>query len=159
MQRPLPLLALLLGVAGLIPFLGCGLLALRPAGDPVDSRAVAALIAYGAVILAFLGGVHWGFALPDRSTRGERPRLLLGVVPSLAGWLALLIYIAEASNVALGVLAIGFVATTIVEARATRAGLMPRGYMAMRYGLSATVVLVLLLVLILRVVGGHIALW
>ena len=159
MQRPLPLLALLLGVAGLLPFLGCGLLALRPAGDPVDSRAVAALIAYGAVILAFLGGVHWGFALPDPAARGERLRLSLGVVPSLVGWVALLIYIADAANVALAVLAIGFVGATIVEARATQAGLVPPGYMALRYGLSATVVLVLLLVLILRLVGGHIALW
>ena len=145
MQKPLPPLALLLGLAGLLPFLGCGLLALRPAADPVDARGLLALIAYGAVILAFLGGVHWGFALPDAARRAEPQRLSLGVVPSLVGWVALL--------------TVGFVGTTIVEARATRAGLMPRGYMALRYGLSATVVVVLLLVLILRVAGARIALW
>ena len=167
MQRPLPLLAALLGVAGLIPFVACGLLALRPVGDAVDARGAMAvdargamaLIAYGAVILAFLGGVHWGFALPDPSARAERPRLALGVVPALVGWTALLIAVADAADAALGVLALGFIGTTIIEARATRAGLVPRGYMALRYGLSATVVFVLLLVLILRVVGGHIALW
>ena len=159
MQRPLPLLALLLGVAGLLPFLGCGLLAVRPASDPVDARGLLALIAYGAVILAFLGGVHWGFALPDASGRAERQRLSLGVVPSLVGWVALLIAIADAADAALVVLALGFVGLTIVEARAARAGLMPRSYMALRYGLSGTVVAVLLLVLVLRVAGGHIAAW
>ena len=159
MQRPLPLLALLLGIAGLIPFFACGLLALRPAGDAVDARGLLALIAYGAVILAFLGGVHWGFALPDPSGRAERPRLALGVVPSLVGWVALLIAVADAADIALAVLALGFAGTTIIEARATRAGLMPRGYMTLRYGLSATVVFVLLMVLILRVLGGHILLW
>ena len=159
MQRPLPSLALLLGLAGLLPFLGCGLLALRPAVDPTDTRGLLALVAYGAVILAFLGGVHWGFALPDASGRAERQRLSLGVVPSLVGWVALLMAIADAADAALGVLAVGFVGTTIVEARATRAGLMQRGYMALRYGLSGTVVVVLLLVLILRVAGARIALW
>ena len=58
----MPLLAIVLGVAGLIPFIVCGLGAVSV--DAVSSaRMMTALIGYGAVILSFLGGVHWGFAL------------------------------------------------------------------------------------------------
>ena len=159
MHRSLPFFALVLGLAGLIPFLACGLLALRPAIEGVDDRGALALVAYGAVILAFLGGVHWGFALPEHSGKGERSRLGLGVVPALIGWVALLIAFAADIGLALGVLIVGFLATTTMEARATRAGLVPRGYMALRYGLSSTVIAVLAVVLLLRVVGAHLALW
>ncbi len=152
MNRRLPTLALLLGIAGLIPFLGFGVLSATPDGD----RAALALAAYGAVILAFLGGVHWGFALPDPSGRGERARLGLGVLPSLVGWVALLLVIAVNVGAGLAVLLLGFVATTAVEARGAAAGLVPRGYMALRYGLSATVVTVLAIVLVLRFAGIHI---
>ncbi len=155
MDRPLPAAALLLGLAGLLPFIGCGLLALRPEGD----RGAMALAAYGAVILAFLGGVHWGFALPDPSGRGSRARFGLGVVPSLVGWVALLLAIAVDAEAALGLLALGFIGTTIVEARATKAGLMPRGYMTLRYGLSGVVVAVLVVVAALRLLGVHVLVW
>ena len=50
-----------------------------------------ALMAYGATVLAFLGGVHWGFALDEGSNQTSqalRARLVLGVVPSLIGWAA-----------------------------------------------------------------------
>ena len=60
---------------------------------------------------------------------------------------------------ALGVLLLGFAGTTAVEARGTRAGLVPRSYMALRYVLSGAVLLVLLVVLLLRLAGGHLALW
>jgi hypothetical protein len=155
MTRPLPILATLLGVAGLLPFLGAGLAALGPQGD----RAMMALIAYGAVILSFLGGVHWGFALQDPSDRGQRPRLLLGVAPSLVGWVALLLAMAVEAEAGLALLVLGVLGATIVEARAQRAGLMPRGYMALRYGLSGIVILLLVLVLFLRLIHAHVTLW
>jgi hypothetical protein len=146
MHRPLPFLALILGVAGLIPFIGCAYLALTPGGAP----GIMALLAYGAVILAFLGGVHWGFALPEPSGRGERERLGLGVLPSLVGWVGLLLGIAGIPEGGIAILLAGFLGITVVEARATRLGLMPTGYMTLRYGLSATVLLVLAVVLVLR---------
>jgi len=46
------------------------------------------LAAYAATIAAFLGGVHWGQAL---RAGGLNPvPLIWGVMPQLAGWLALL---------------------------------------------------------------------
>lgn len=47
------------------------------------------LAAYAATIASFLGGVHWGTAL---RAGGQAPvPLIWGVMPQLAGWLALLL--------------------------------------------------------------------
>src|SRR5436305_1221239 len=83
MNRPLPPIAMLLGIAGLIPFVVCGLGALA-APRPDAERSLWALIAYGAVILAFLGGVHWGFGLDEAASPPaniQRARFGLGVLP------------------------------------------------------------------------------
>ena len=152
MRRSVPPLAVLLGIAGLIPFAVCGYGAVSSIGD----RAAQALAAYGAVILAFLGGVHWGFALPEPKGRAERARLGLGVVPSLIGWLALLVMIAVGVEAGLALLVVGFAALTAVEARAGKLGLMPPGYLALRYGLSAGVITILAAVLLLRLFHVHV---
>lgn len=158
MIRRLPIVAVALGVAGLLPFLGCtvGIL-LFPREVPVP-RLVAALIDYGAVILAFLGGVHWGFALepapalvePTRPAT-DRKRLALGVVPALIGWAALLVPLVSSPLVAIALLIVGFAVTTLVEQQAQRAGSIPAGYMALRWVLSAIVVLCLVAVLLARI--------
>lgn len=69
-----PPLVLLLGLLGLIPFIVTAYLAAAWQA-PADLRALTALIAYAAVILSFLGGVHWGFALV------ELPPSLAGLAP------------------------------------------------------------------------------
>ena len=154
MNRRLPMLAAVLGLAGLVPFVACGVLAVGQDGD----RAAFALVAYGAVILAFLGGVHWGFALEEPSGRAERSRLGLGVLPSLVGWVALLLAIAVDAAAALGLLIAGFAGLVVVEARAGRMGLVPKGYLTLRYVLTGVVGTVLVLVLLVRLAGGHIQL-
>jgi hypothetical protein len=93
MTPRLPASALLLGIAGLLPFAALALATLRPstpfATSMMTNPALFGLIAYGAVILAFLGGVHWGFALePAVPAPRERLRLVLGVLPSLIGWVS-----------------------------------------------------------------------
>ena len=91
--------ALRLGYAGLLPFiLGAALVwFVRP-----DARGhvLAALAAYGAVIVSFLGGIHWGLGF--RSARPEPARFIWGIVPSLLAWLAVLMP-ADAGLVVLGV--------------------------------------------------------
>ena len=83
-----PTWARMLGFAGLLPFIA-GALVLWAVRDPsTAAHAAIALAAYAATIAAFLGGVHWGPAL---RAGGLAPApLLWGVVPQLAGWLALL---------------------------------------------------------------------
>lgn len=156
-MKRLPILAVLLGLAGLLPFLGCtiGIIAF-PSQVPVPNL-VHAIIAYGAVILAFLGGVHWGFALepapsvvvPGHAATDNR-RLALGVLPSLLGWAALLVPLVSSPLIAIVLLILGFVLTTLAEAQAHRRGTMPGGYMALRWVLSAVAVLCLLVVLLAR---------
>jgi hypothetical protein len=86
-----------LGHLGLLPFFALALLAWLPAGAAVanlDAARLAqlALVAYAATILSFLGAVHWGLALAAGGIAPARRRQALawGVVPSLLGWLALL---------------------------------------------------------------------
>lgn len=79
-------IALWLGYGGLIPFLAGAALSwlLAPEWRPL---AASALSAYAAVIVSFLGGIHWGIGFRD-----GMPRLFLwGVVPSLVAAVALML--------------------------------------------------------------------
>lgn len=161
MNRPLPTIAMLLGIAGLIPFFVCGLGALS-ALPPDSERALLALSAYGAVVLGFLGAVHWGFGLADPGSAPadiQRARFGLGVLPALIGWVALLITFLGYERTALVVLVVGFMLTTITEARASRRGFMPRGYMGLRWVLSAVVIVLLVSVWLVLTLGGRVVLW
>jgi len=160
MTRPLPPFAIVLGLAGLLPFVICSLGALSLSSDG-STRSLLALVAYGATILAFLGGVHWGFALDGSGTQSERvqrSRFGLGVVPSLIGWASLLITFIGLPTTGLLVLTAGFIATTVVEAQAARRGLMPQPYMWLRWVLSIVVVVCLVSVSLIRAFGGRVVL-
>ena len=150
----IPLWATLIGLAGLLPFLFCGFESLTHEAV----WAVPALIGYGAVVLGFLGGVHWGFALapdaPASPREVERARLLLGAAPVLVGWIALLL----PSWAGLLALIGGFVAALVVESAGHRRSHVPPGYMWLRWVLSVVVVAVLTTVLVLRLIGATILL-
>jgi hypothetical protein len=88
-----PAAARWLGGFGLLPFIGASATA-SLAGDLLGMQALTALIAYGSVILSFIGGAHWGFAGPHLNgplAKPARTILALSVVPSLVGWAALLL--------------------------------------------------------------------
>jgi len=164
MKLPLPTLAILLGIGGLVPFAVCGFFAVATV-EPTATTWLLALIFYGAVILSFLGGVHWGLALsdartdlpPDSDPAGQnRMRFGLGVLPSLIGWGAAFATMAIGPEVALAILVGGFAATLITETRMHRRALLPAGYLWLRWGLSVLVVAVLVAVLVFRLMGTHI---
>jgi hypothetical protein len=141
MDQSLPRPTLWLGLAGLLPFLGSAVLAWTA---PAEWRGVAlyALAAYGAVILSFLGAVHWGLALraPATEAAAMAPRLGLGVLPSLVGWVALLL----PPLPGLTLLAVGILGTAAVESLAARRGLVPLAYLRLRWILSLGAALSLL---------------
>jgi len=149
----MPALAILLGIAGLAPFIGCGLGAMARDGEA--DRMLAALIAYGAVMLAFLGGMQWGFALlAGNDARRQRWRLVLGVLPPLVGWLALLVALLAPGWFALAVLTAGFVGTALGEHRvAGQDPAIPSGYLWLRWALTVAAAAMLITVLMVRLLG------
>jgi uncharacterized membrane protein len=106
-MKPLPLTAWLLGFGGVIPFLVL-FLALLPGLSPgfATSREITLwLLAYAAIILSFIGAVHWGVALASVSDDMDKKQMnrnyFYGVMPALLAWLALLL----PHNIALFVMA------------------------------------------------------
>lgn len=77
-----------LAYAGLLPFvLGAVLLWLVRAD--AHPYVAGALSGYAAVVISFLGGIHWGLALAQPQ---PAPRLFVwGVVPSLVAWVAVVL--------------------------------------------------------------------
>jgi hypothetical protein len=81
----------LLGNLGLLPFFVLALLS-WPWGGTASPRLQFALVGYAAVILSFLGAVHWGLALANPGLTKPQSWNVLGwsVLPALLGWLGLL---------------------------------------------------------------------
>lgn len=106
-----PPTAIALGMGGLIPFLGLTLFvwfgppAYRPA-------ALAALLAYGASILSFLGAIYWGLGIRNAS-QANPGFWVWGVVPSLIAWVALLL----TPPAGLALIAAGLVTCLIVDSQ------------------------------------------
>lgn len=89
-STPLPLnpLALRLAYAGLIPFVLGALLVWLLAGYQADAHAFVtlALSCYAALVISFLGGIHWGLGM--RQTIPSPQPFVWGVVASLLAWVA-----------------------------------------------------------------------
>lgn len=127
-----------LGFAGALPFVAGALVslplagALRPFGLPL-------LLGYGAIILSFMGGVHWGTAM----MRGDAELGPLGrsVAPSLLALPALLI----GGVPGLLLLAAGFAGLLFYDLAETQAGRAPQWYPYLRRPLTAIVVSCLLI--------------
>jgi len=79
--------ALRLGYAGLLPFVGGALLVwlVWPEAHPYTTLA---LSAYAAVIVSFLGGIHWGIGF--REAAPPASLFVWGIVPSLVAWVAVM---------------------------------------------------------------------
>ena len=146
-----PSIAAWLGGLGAAPFIGLAVALPFLSGN---SRMLVAhaLVAYGATILSFLGGIRWGLAIgfaygPDNGNL--EASLTLSVIPSLAGWAALLV----AETPALFILSIASAAMLCVDIRATRIGEAPLWYPKLRIPLTCVVVVALLFSAIILMIG------
>ena len=139
----IPMPAALLGAAGLIPFVGLTA-AVHFAQDVDASIAMEALRAYGAVILSFLGGVIWGLGIAGFGGAAAKPRealrLTVSIMPSLFGWLALLMPMKSG----LWLLVSCFPMVLAVDLLMASGGLAPRWYPILRWRLTAIAFLCLL---------------
>ncbi|PAV47572.1 DUF3429 domain-containing protein [Pseudomonas sp. HAR-UPW-AIA-41] len=136
-----PRLALLLGYSGLLPFIGGALgVWVTPLGW--RSLVLYALLDYAAVILAFMGAIHWGLAMrEERNASAAQQQVALSVVPALFGWLAVASGLPALLSVPLLMLA--FALLYFADLRAVHLGLAPAWYPALRKPLTLVVLLCL----------------
>ena len=76
---------------GLVPFVGLSLLLWLPFDLPFNIKAsvLDAFLLYSAIMITFLGGIHWGLAL---SLRYAPPlQLVFSMIPALFAWMGFLL--------------------------------------------------------------------
>ncbi|HEX5674745.1 MAG TPA: DUF3429 domain-containing protein [Azonexus sp.] len=129
-----------LGYGGLLPFL-----ALTPA-SLLDHHHGAvwsdALYAYGAIILSFIGALHWGLAmsLPELTERQRSACFAWSVVPALIAWPAVLF----SPPLAAPLLVFGFIAHYLQDRRLARQATLPGWYLPLRLRLTSVAVVCLI---------------
>ena len=139
----------LLGYAGLIPFIGLSLASIMFEGEGAQV-AVIGLNLYAAVILSFLGGLHWGriAARADAFEGGAASQsatawLIWSVMPSLWAWGVLwMLPNAAYQSVLLG---LGILVCWLVDRRAITSGLFASWMGRLRRDLSLTAIISLCL--------------
>lgn len=129
-----PAAARILGFAGAVPFVAGALADLFVSGSMGD----VVLLTYGAVILSFMGAIHWGAGM----ARGETGFVGLGasVVPALVAWSTLLI----GGWPGLCILAASFALLLAYDLAMVGSGSLPAWYAMLRRPLTAIVVATLL---------------
>ncbi|MFD0666621.1 DUF3429 domain-containing protein [Ramlibacter sp. MAHUQ-53] len=128
-----------LGYGGLVPFVALALLAqVDPPHADVWSRALAG---YGAVILSFVGALHWGVAMSAAhlDTALRRRAFAWSVVPALMAWPAAM----QAGAMPLLVLVAGFVLHLVQDRRLAVHAQLPGWYLPLRWRLTAVACLCL----------------
>ena len=124
-HSPIPNMPSLLGWGGLIPF-GLAALGTHSGIDALVRYGFIGGTTYGAIILSFLGAVHWGLAMQD----GRSPYWYVwSISPALMGFIIMLIFNNNMRILALTPL---FVLTWLVDRQAANRGLVPAWYMRLR---------------------------
>lgn len=134
-----PAVVVWLGYGGLLPFVSLVLAGIFDgAHGPLWGDA---LHAYGAIILSFVGALHWGFAmtLHGLSDSQRSAAFVWSVVPALIAWPALLM----PPVVAAAMLISGFVANYLRDRYLGRQVELPPWYLPLRFRLSSVACLCL----------------
>jgi hypothetical protein len=138
-----------LGYGGLVPFIGLAALMLA---DPLRAQLWSdAQVGYGAVILSFVGALHWGVAmLVTRLDPTQHQRAFIwSVVPALAAWVATVL---EGSGACL-ILILGFGCHLAQDHRLAGPAGLPAWYLPLRGRLTVVACTSLLVNAVLG--GGH----
>ena len=131
-----PVITALWGWAGVAPF--AALAAAAVFADPEAAAfALEKLVSFAAIILTFMGGVHWGLAMKTESPGWHL--YTTGIVPSLFAVTA----IAVPTHWALPVLITGFVTLLLYDLRLVRQSYAPQWYGRLRIQLTLSVVALL----------------
>lgn len=133
-----------LGYGGLLPFVALA----AAVGLDGSHRSLwfDMLVGYGAVILSFVGALHWGFAMsPSVMTADQRTRSFVwSVVPALMAWVAL----SMTPKYACTLLVAGFLIHFWQDKRLVKLVNLPAWYLPLRLQLTFVVCLSLLFALL-----------
>lgn len=130
--KTLPKVVAWLGYGGLLPFVFLALAGIFEENNAPEWTH--ALHAYGAIILSFVGALHWGFAmsLPELGDKERSSAFVWSVVPALIAWPALLV----APVVAVPLLISGFLANYLRDRHLSRYADLPVWYLPLRFRLT-----------------------
>ncbi|MGL4231048.1 MAG: DUF3429 domain-containing protein [Casimicrobium sp.] len=146
----MPRYVALLGYGGLMPFVG--LAGLQWIDTQRATLWAHAFVSYGAVILSFVGAVHWGVAI-STSTLSDAQRVkafVWSVVPALLAWLAMMMN----QSIALLILLLGFIVHFIRDQRLVDAATLPTWYLPLRKRLTLVVCLCIVASASRSIAGG-----
>ncbi len=132
-----------LSYGGLIPFI-VALFGFFLLDEPIRSFSLNAFITYAAVIIGFVGAVHWGFLLKADDIVNKNLLLSLSVLPGLIGWSALLLN----QQLALIIFALSYPLVFIYEKVTSLKNIFPDWYMSMRVKLTCCVTLMVLVMIL-----------
>ena len=131
--QKIPAGAFVLGVSGLIPFVGGGFLVWLPQLQNIAPNIPPLVFFYAALIVSFLGGVRWGAAMQNATTGGALTReLCASVIPTL---ITLVCYIFSLPA-ALAMLLILIISQGLVDVLAVRQKKLVEWYAPLRLLLS-----------------------
>ena len=157
-----PRMAWAFGLAGLIPFFGLSALTVLSTNPFLAPIIYILLLAYGAVILSFIGGCRWGFSSAGYGPGPSAVAMSIAVAPSLyvliapliAGWIEAIQYGQSTPASASVALALGHLLMLLEDRRATRAGWTPAWWFTLRLPLASGAALALLLPVLFQGLGG-----
>ena len=135
----IPVSALILGLAGLIPFFGLAIWQGVTPDELLSERLTMAYVFYAASILSFLGGIGWGLGMNEQDPVQRGLSLSISTVPSLIAWAAAFINVQNLSF-ALIILGGAFVLQGFWDWHLTSTGRAPRWFRTLRIGLTLAVV-------------------
>lgn len=142
LRAEVPILARVLTYVGAVPFLAGLAVAIFGSIFGIEADTIRrAVQAYAAIILSFLGGVHWGWALTMTSPRVRDTWLVISVVPSLVA-LAAFLFPAKTSFLIFAVL---FLAQGLFDIFVFRRRAQSPWYPRLRLEVTAAVVVILAL--------------
>lgn len=130
--KTVPRMALLLGLAGLLPFLMGGLGIWLPGLGDLRFALPLIVMAYAALIAGFLGGVRWGAAMQN-AARGQSPEklpryLVMAIVPSLLGLVGMMLPLPQAFTLFITL----FIAQAVVDVMAVESDDLADWYAPLR---------------------------
>ena len=127
-----PKIARILGFAGLVPFLIGGFGVWLPALGDLRFALPIMVLAYGALIASFLGGVRWGASMQNGETDSHPHHMVLAIMPTLIALVAFMLPLPQAFML----LIVLFIALGVLDFLAVEADTLKAWYRPLRIWLT-----------------------